>query len=298
MACGMACSSSSGGLSESSFESQFCSLLEPCCADAGLSTSGMQCQAFVALAASQSTYDASKGQACLSALQQASSQAGFCATFGGNLPACSGVFASSSGGGKVPAGGTCMLTTDCATAPGGSATCFMQTTFGDAGSTSSTSTCVQISAGKAGDHPCIGTSGGQDTLYFWPNAMPVPAKAVVCNVSDGVTCDQTTLVCTALAPAGQPCMLDGDCVVDDYCSFSSTGSSTCAPRIANGASCMGLLQGACATTAYCDQATSVCKPKLASGVACTGSLECQGSSCDNGKCATSGISGLSLLCGT
>src|SRR5579872_201428 len=96
-----ACSSSSSG-GAAGFAQQYCSLIEPCCADAGLSTSGQACQALLGSGLG-GNYNATKGQACIDALKQQSSQPDFC-TSGLSNPACNGVFSGSGGGnGTTPA---------------------------------------------------------------------------------------------------------------------------------------------------------------------------------------------------
>lgn len=291
-----ACSSSSSGdtSTASGFGQQFCQLLEPCCADAGLSTSGTLCQAFVSEAASKGTYNASAGQACITALQGASKSPTFCTNFGGNLPQCNDVFGT--GGGAAGPGQACTTDSDCAKAAGGGAICFTQFSFGDGG-TSSTGTCVQTQKGAAGQGPCIATVQGQVTSYQWTAGTP-PSMGYTCDTADGVSCDATTHKCTSLASTGQACQSDQDCVTSDYCSFGgSTGGSSCQPRAAVGAACGGASGAQCVTTATCDPSSSTCKALLPDGSPCTGGDVCQSAICANGKCGSSGNLGLALLCG-
>ncbi len=292
----VACSSSNGSgdaSTASGFGQQFCQLLAPCCADAGLSTNGTLCQAFVSEAASKGTYDATAGQACLGALQQASKSSTFCTDFGGNLPQCSDVFGP--GATAAGPGQACMTDSDCAKAAGGGAVCLTQTNFVDGGS-NSTSTCVQTQNGMAGQGPCVATVQGNVTYFQWGSGAP-PSMGYTCNVADGVSCDATTQKCRALGATGQSCQQDQDCVTTDYCDFSGTGGSTCQPRVAVGAACAGTTSARCVTTAYCDSSSSTCKALLANGSACTTSEQCQSSICNNGKCSGSSNLGLALLCG-
>lgn len=291
----VACSSSSGSgdaSSASGFGQEFCQLIEPCCADAGLSTSGSQCQLFVGAAESKGTYDPNAGQACLTAMQQASKSSTFCTDLGGDLPQCDSVFGS--GGGSAGPGQPCTTDNDCAKAAGGSAICFTTTNFVDGGS-SSTSTCVQTQSGMAGQGPCIGTVQGDVTYFQGSGNGAPPSMGYTCNVANGVSCSSTTQKCTALAATGQPCESDQECVTSDYCAFGGTGSSTCQARAAVGAMCGGGAQ--CATTAYCDSSSSTCKALLPDGTACATSEQCQSSGCNNGKCTGSNNLGLALLCG-
>lgn len=290
-----ACSSSSSGdtSTASGFADEYCQLIEPCCADAGLSTTGTECQAFAALAASKGTYNASAGQACINALQSASKASNFCTDLGGSVPQCNDVFGS--GGGSAGPGQACKTDTDCAKATGGSAICFTQTTFGDGGA-SSTSTCVQTQNGAAGQGPCIATVRGDVTSYEWSTGTP-PAMAYSCDTASGVSCNATTQKCTALAPTGQACQSDQDCVASDYCAFGTTSGSSCQPRVAAGSACGGATGAECVTTATCDTSSSTCKELLPDGSSCSGGDACQSSICANGKCSGSGNLGLALLCG-
>src|SRR5580658_5373314 len=77
------------------FIADYCSLLVPCCADAGLGN-GQTCQVLLGALVSQETYNAQAAPACLKSMQQASTQADFCTT-GASAPSCDGVFASGSG---------------------------------------------------------------------------------------------------------------------------------------------------------------------------------------------------------
>src|ERR1700677_3211863 len=72
---GVACSSGSGGngggaaTSASAFIQDYCNLLEPCCAQAGLSTTGVQCQALAGAAGGVDSYNEANGQACIAGMQ-------------------------------------------------------------------------------------------------------------------------------------------------------------------------------------------------------------------------------------
>lgn len=295
--CVAACSSSSSSGNSSSasgFGQEFCQLLEPCCADAGLSANGTVCQAFVSEATSMGTYNATAGQACISALQAASKSSTFCTDFGGNLPQCSDVFGPA-GGGAGP-GKPCNTDSDCAKAPGGSAICYSVTNFVDGGTTS-TSTCVQTQKGMAGQSPCVGTIQG-NTTYFALNSGMLPGMGYTCDVADGVYCDSTTQKCTALVATGQTCTGNQECVANDYCAFGGTPGTTCQPRIAVGAMCTNSGSNPCVANASCDPTTGTCKAQLASGSPCSTSQQCQSGNCNNGKCSGTSNLGLGLLCGS
>jgi hypothetical protein len=292
----VACSSGNGSgdiSTASGFADQFCQLFEPCCADAGLSTSGTECHALAALAASKGTYNASAGQACINALQSDSKSSAFCTDLGNNVPQCDNVFNASAG--SAGPGQACKQDSDCAKAPGGSAICYSQSSFGDGGS-STTNTCVQTQKGMAGQGPCVDTVDGNVTSFDWATGTP-PSMGYTCDVADGVSCNATTQKCAALGATGQACQQDQDCVTSDYCAYGGTGSPSCQPRVPAGATCGGATGAQCVTTATCDTSTSTCKALLPSGAACSGGQQCQSSLCSNGKCSASSNLGLALLCG-
>jgi len=293
-----ACSSGSGSGNSSSaseFGQEFCQTLQPCCADAGLSTSGSVCQAFVSEATSAGTYNATAGQACISALQAASKSPTFCTDFGGNLPQCNDVFGPA-GGGEGP-GKPCTTSNDCAKAPGGSAICYSVTNFVDGG-TNSTSTCIQTQAGKAGQSPCVGTIQGETTIFALTAGTP-PGMGYTCDVADGVYCDSTTQKCTALATTDQACNGNQQCVTSDYCTSSgTTAGTTCQPRTPLGSPCSFGVTGQCVDGAYCDSSSSTCKTQLANGAACQTSQECASGNCNNGSCSGTSNLGLALICGS
>jgi hypothetical protein len=291
----IACSSSSGSGSASSasgFGQQFCQLLEPCCASAGLSTSGTLCEAFIQAVASKGTYNASAGQACINALQAASKATDFCTNLGGNVPQCNDVLGS---GGNAGPGQPCNSSDDCAKAKGGSAICYAETNFVDGGTTS-TSTCVQTQTGMAGQGPCVATIQG-DATYFVLGAGNPPATGYTCDVADGVYCSSGTQNCAALLATGQPCTGNLQCATSDYCGFSQMGGQTCQSRVPVGSSCANGGTGSCAANAYCDTSSFTCQAQLGTGAACSTSQQCASDDCNNGKCSGTGNLGLALLCG-
>jgi hypothetical protein len=296
---GVACSSGSGNgaggpaSNGGAFAQDFCNLIEPCCAQAGLGTTGTLCVAFADSAAGQDNYDPTAGQACISGMQAESGTAALCANLGNDIPACSQAFTSK--GGSAPGGAPCMQDSDCAPAPGGGATCFDNFAFVDGGTTQ-TETCIQTMVGTAGDGPCIGIVEATGTEYTWSGTGSPPASGYTCAIASSLTCDQMTQKCAALATDGQPCNSDSDCVTSDYCAFASA-TDQCTPRVPDGASCSANLTG-CSTASYCDPSTTTCKPLLATGSACTSSQQCSSGSCVNDVCGAGDNLGLQLLCGT
>jgi hypothetical protein len=294
---GFACSSGSGGngaaTSSGAFAVDYCNLIEPCCAQAGLSTTGTLCQAFAQAAAAQENYDAANGQACISGMQAESGSATFCTTLGNDIPACSAAFTSTSG--SALGGAPCMQDSDCAKPSGGGATCFDNFSFGDGGTTQ-TQTCIQTMVGQAGDGPCVGTVQASGTEYTWSGTGTPPASGYTCAIASNLTCDQTTQKCVTLANVGQACQSDSDCVPSAYCPFGMS-PIVCAARVADGASCASAPTG-CLTTSYCDSTTTTCNPLLASGSPCTGSQQCSSLQCVNDVCGAGNDLGLQLLCGS
>ncbi|HEY3822148.1 MAG TPA: Dickkopf N-terminal cysteine-rich domain-containing protein [Polyangiaceae bacterium] len=296
---GVACSSGSGGggggaaSNGSAFAQDFCNLIEPCCAQAGLGTTGTLCLAFADEAAESGTYDPAAGEACIAGMQAESGTPALCTYLGNDVPACSQAFRAN--GGSAPPGAACMQDSDCASAPGGGATCFTDFAFGDGGS-NETQTCVQTMVGQAGQGPCIGIVEPSGTEYEWSGTGSPPSSGYTCATASGLTCDQTTQKCLALATTGAACSSDQDCVAADYCSFGGQGSA-CAVRFADGASCSADAEG-CLATSYCDSSTMTCKPLLATGSSCTASQQCSSTQCVNDVCSGSNNLGLQLFCGT
>jgi hypothetical protein len=271
----------------------FCDLLEPCCADAGLGTGGVFCNAWIQSQASKGGYDPASGQACLQALQQEPG-ATFCASLTGGVPACSTVFGA---GGAVQPGQPCKQDGDCAVVLGGGATCYKQDAFVDGGA-AQTQTCVQTTPGKAGDGPCIGdVESAAVTVYGWSGQGPPPGQAYVCSLADGLTCSDATQQCTAQVDVGGACSTDTDCVATAYCADSGS-SGQCVARLADGASCTAAPTG-CLATSYCDASSDACTPFVAPGSPCSADPQCQ-YGCSGGACNQGGTGSVSLagLCGT
>jgi hypothetical protein len=299
LACISAAACTSGGGSAgttataSGFGQQYCSLIQPCCAAAGLPTGETLCNAFAQAAAEKSTYDPVSGQACITGMQQESGSASFCTTLGNDIPACSHVFGASSG--TVQPGQPCTGDSQCAPAPGGGATCFSADALVDGGGTTQTQTCIQTTPGKAGDSPCIGTVEGDVTVYTWSGQGAPPTQGVTCAMADGLRCSGSTQQCTPLANPGDPCTTTTDCVTSAYCAISGSGG-TCTARLADGSDCVSAPSG-CQTTSYCDPSSHTCMAYVAPGSACTTDQQCQ-YGCVNQTCAhgTNNF-GLALLCG-
>jgi len=294
----LACSSSTSGTTQptptdvSTFASDYCNLLAPCCADAGLSSNGSQCRELITVLGGAQGYNAAAGNACISALEQAQNSASFCSSAQSASPsACSNVFQAS---GTVPPGGQCTQDKDCAPASSGRVVCNDQFMFVDGGTTQVRTCQVQITTGMAGQTPCYGTKDGNVTEFggLGSNGM-APSTVYVCDRQQGIYCNTQTQACTALSMNGQPCTSDFDCVTNDYCS-----AGVCAPQLPVGSPCTQGNQNQCVPMAYCDASTQKCTAQLAGGSACSIDAQCQSNACVNGACGPgNGNLGLSLLCG-
>jgi hypothetical protein len=309
VACGPGSGPSGGGTggtgggagTAAAFIVSYCNTIVPCCVKAGLPGRGQGCQALFGALEDPSTYNPAAGEMCLQAVQQLAMQPDFCTDMPAIDDVCDGVFMSAAqASGSGAPGALCMTDSDCAAPTGGGSTCWQQTMFVDGG-TQSTATCIELTAGKSGQGPCLETLGTNESISSWSGGTPPPDQAYLCKLADGVYCNSSTRMCTPLGTTGQPCEEDQDCVTGDYCSYPGTGgASTCATRIADGASCMSsssISTGPCQTTSYCDSSSQTCKPQLAYGAACTLDQQCPNRTCTNGLCGGSGDSGLTALCG-
>jgi hypothetical protein len=191
-------------------------------------------------------------------------------------------------------GQPCSQGSECRVPLGGMATCYLQTVGLDGG-TASSGSCVEQTAGQAGQGPCLGTVNGDSGSSTTLSSGPPPSEPYVCNLADGLTCNHTTKKCTLLAATGGPCEVDQDCIAGDYC--PPYPATTCAKRIADGAPCTPSVLSPCQATSYCDSGSQTCKPLLADGTVCMLDQQCQSSSCTNGTCGGSGNLSLALLCG-
>jgi hypothetical protein len=299
-----ACSSSSNGGSASTdpstlqgFINSYCSYVASCCGSQGLPSDGNQCRELLAFAGSN--YDATKGQACISAVQSASSSdVNWCVDTTASSSAstaCNDVTSSSSSTtGSAAAGAKCNTASDCAAGPSGS-TVVCQFPPISSGTTAQT-VCIVETHGKAGDGPCFGTvtvSGGNTTT---DNNINADAGAgtdpeIFCFAADGVTCDQTTSTCTALVAIGASCQGNLQCVAGAHCDFTT---ESCTANAATGDACKS--DSDCVSGDYC---ATTCTAQGAVGAACTSFNQCASGSCVNSKCSSSGGSalGLAFLCG-
>lgn len=143
------------GLSDAAqtFIGQYCALVEPCCAEAGLTSA---CASQVTSAAQQGTFDPTAGATCLAALTALQGGSDFCGGLAvsigsptspwATIAACTPVFQTR---GTTPAGQPCSQNSDCAPGPSGGAICLTSFVPGDGGASTLTETCQQLT-GKMG----------------------------------------------------------------------------------------------------------------------------------------------------
>jgi hypothetical protein len=293
--CGKSKSNGSDGASGSSnsngsglktldqFVAQVCAELANCCETAGRPSDGAQCRAFFsAFVPSASSYDESAAGACLDEVRAGGDQN--CESGALNTPSCIKVFQR--GGTKQP-GVACKNASDCASSDSGRVDCASRTT-GDA----SVQQCQLQLPGKVGSSPCLGTVDGSLTFFVGDSDALAP-MGYLCDIADGVTCDEQTHACEALGAPGEPCA-NGlrRCVSSAYCSFAD---EMCKDRVALGAECES--DDACQVGTYCDPRNDTCAPQSALGEDCANNAECLSESCINQTCGSSNDLGLTFLCG-
>jgi hypothetical protein len=286
------------------FVTDYCNLLGQCCSQSGVSFRGPQeCVTQLTNVYLSSTqymesigglgegivYSPAAGQACIQALGHAGVESGCLAAYADN-PSCANVFACSTLTGTKAAGDTCACDAECIAPSGGRVICYGSVIASDGG-VRTTGTCVQLTPGTAGQGPCLVTVDPAGTgTNRWMGAGPVPPQAHLCDSSSGVWCNASTQQCAARGGTGQTCTQDRDCVAADYCPTGAGPTSTCAPRIADGASCSGATQ-ACQAASYCDSTSKLCQPLLADGAACKTGTQCSGGQCNLASGSSSGTCG-------
>jgi hypothetical protein len=136
----------------------------------------------------------------------------------------------------------------------------------------------------------MGTIEGSTT--FFSNSDKIATTGYTCDVADGLSCDDASGACTALAAVGKACSSGFyQCVSGAYCS-----QGTCKARLAIGSACT--FGDECVEGASCSQDTQTCVALLAAGAACTSSSECASSNCTNQKCSANDDLSLTFLCGS
>jgi hypothetical protein len=186
--------SGGGAGTAAAFIASYCNAIVPCCIQAGLPGRGQGCQAVLGALENPSTYNPTAGQMCLQSIQQLSTEPDFCTGTSSSSGVCDGVFASTpQGSGNVAPGSLCSSDGDCVAPAGGSGVCWQQTMFVDGGS-ASTASCIELSAGKSGEGPCLETLGMNESSTSWSGGTPPPDQAYLCKIADGVYCNSSTRV--------------------------------------------------------------------------------------------------------
>jgi hypothetical protein len=265
------------------FVAQLCAEFTDCCKAAGRPSDGAQCRVFFGAFASASNYDEVAAGPCLDEVRAAGDQK--CKSSSMNTPSCSKVFA---GGGTKQPGEACQDSSECAPAASGSVDC-----VSDAAGDATVQQCQLRLPGKAGSSPCVGTVDGNIT-FSSGNGDGIALMGYLCDVADGLTCDDQTNACEAIGATGQPCT-NGlrQCVSSAYCSFDDF---ICKDRVALGSACES--DDACQVGTYCEAGGDTCAAQSAPGLACATNAECLSDNCTNQTCGPSDDLGLALLCGT
>ena len=265
------------------FIADYCDVYKPCCTAAGLPGDGKACrQMFASASSPQAKYDSTQGDACLSGLQQQSSQPGFCE--GSIVPpsACARAFGGT-------AGSDCIQDSDCPPSTDGEVRCVSGAING-----MPVRQCQVQSPGQAGSTPCVGSVRNGQTEYSGTVSGEIPARGYLCDAANGLRCDRDSGTCVALTANGAMCMLSTDCVAGDFCD-ATTG--TCAARKPTGATCIDQANE-CQDGSYCNATTMMCVPQLDVGGACTDNVQCRTSNCPDGTCQPTPSVGTNSICGT
>jgi hypothetical protein len=285
----LSCGGGGGGPSREEFVASYCSLLQPCCARAKLSSDGMQCRLIFAIV-SRNAYDASAGDRCLTESRAASQRADFCSDSVMWPTVCQSVFKQD---GKKQPGESCADNTECAPSPEGPVGCQRQFV----GTDQVVSKCQIQLRGKEGDQPCVGTMSGEITSFGAITGEIAP-RAYVCRTADGLACNYDTRACTRLEAVGGPCSRSDQCLDGAYCHI--TGK--CAASVPAGGMCSGLSTSGsdCLPGAFCASSSKTCVAELGHGMACDEDQQCKSRNCVTGKCEGDDSSdlGLALFCGS
>lgn len=276
-----------------------CPALAECCADTDL-PKGFDCKGAIG-SRPVSGYTKEKGVACLDAVRATPDP---CARL--SVSACSELFDSPESQGAQDGkaeGESCDFSSDCAAPAGGDSDCHPVEEGGQ-------SVCVVLVRGSAGDacaESCVESGGGRSCSGPYP--PPPGTHLAQCYRGDGLRCDDATLKCVALNPAGAECDSDGACADGLVCSYAAGATDADRPHCRApggvGDPCAtpfgGADRSACADS-YCDETEHTCKPLVAAGGACDPSAFaevcgadafCDG---DTSTCVSNGGGG-ELLCG-
>ena len=281
------CSDDDSASPAGDFIREYCTLMMPCCTEAGASGDASQCMQILGYGASTSIYNPAQGEQCLTEMRAASQNGTVCPMQPASSAACDQAFSSTEPGGSAQPGQVCEMDDDCARPAQGEAKCLSSH---DVQTGATTRTCVTVLPGEAGSSPCVGTRDGSVTMYS-SSSSPQPLTGYVCDKGAGLTCDGQSHSCEALGAPGAECSNDSDCLDSAWCNWTT---QQCVARVAAGSSC-DASSSQCDVSSYCDD-TQVCVSFLAPGAACTQSKECKSHQCENGKCKVSLDLGLAFIC--
>lgn len=263
-ACGGGDSGGDGGgatTDSSAFAAEYCALLAPCCAAAGLGgLTGSEQRGCKQLMGAVPPSDPTAVQPCLDAYREQSKSPDFC---GLQLPqpdACKRAFPQQGvnrGGTKAP-GQPCQASDDCAPSTAGLVVC-------------GASKC-QLMTHAASGAACSANVAGGGVVYQGDGD-----SIAACYRDDGLACEGGA--CKPISAVGGPCGSDSTCADGAFCA-----SGKCAARRPPGSPCGGA-PSACDATSYCDDfGSEVCEPLVAEGGACETNKQCATGYCYPNKC--------------
>lgn len=257
---------------KASFIEQVCEAQETCCAPAGLPSARTQCRTQYESLFANATYDASRGSQCVLDVRAHASSGALCASGTDFYPSsCADVFRSN--GSKKP-GELCDTQAECAPSSEGRVVC------SESLSTDMARVCQVQVIGKLGDGVCIGDVDGGVSMMSGGAGRDGLARVVLCNVRDGLRCDDATSRCVPIGKVGERCSgTFHACTKDAWCS-----GGTCVARNDIGTSCSDPANDDCVAGAYCARDSFMCVRALTEGQACDTSNQCASGNCHIGKC--------------
>jgi hypothetical protein len=263
------------------FIAQVCAEYADCCAAAGRPTDGAQCRAFYG-AFAPPNFDQAVANDCLAEIRALPD---LCDSYSVETPSCEQVF---SAGGTAMPGEECEDDDDCAPADEGSVECVT-----DFIEDATIQQCQVRLTGEEGSSPCVGTVDG-NIIFSSGSDTGIPSMGYLCRLADGLTCDDVSGECRALAEVGEACSGGFyDCVAEAYCDFAE---GMCTERIEVGEPCQ--TDDQCLASAYCDESDSTCAARNDVGESCSTNSQCISDQCTNEECAPEEDLALAFLCGS